>query len=157
MEYRQINSLKLLENNPRTISEAQFEILKTSIQENKEYFEARPIILSDRTGELVIIAGNQRYRAAQAVGLTEVPTYLLTGLTEEKEKEICVRDNIQSGRFDLEILANNFELENLIQWGMDEKELKLDDTELNLDESASISTLVECEQCHKKHKCKSSE
>lgn len=126
MEYRPIDTLKLLENNPRTISEAQFEILKKSIQDNKEYFEARPIILSDRTGQLVIIAGNQRYRAAQALGLTEVPTFLMQGLTEEKEEEINVKDNIHSGLFNFDILANNFELDDLKKWGMDEKMLQLE-------------------------------
>ena len=126
MEYRPIDTLKLLENNPRTISEAQFEILKKSIQDNKEYFEARPIILSDRTGQLVIIAGNQRYRAAQALGLTEVPTFLMNGLTEEKEQEIIIRDNVSNGDFNFDILANHFELEDLKLWGMDEKTLQLE-------------------------------
>lgn len=61
--YRKIEDLKKLGNNPRTISEEQMRILKESIHSNPDYFEARPIILSDRTGELVIIAGNQRYDA----------------------------------------------------------------------------------------------
>ena len=55
--YRKIEDLKKLGNNPRTISEEQMRILKESIHSNPDYFEARPIILSDRTGELVIIAG----------------------------------------------------------------------------------------------------
>ncbi len=42
---------------------------------------ARPMILSDRTGELVIIAGNMRYRAAEKLGLKKVPTFLISGLT----------------------------------------------------------------------------
>lgn len=51
--YRSTETLKKLENNPRTISEEQLQKLKESIQKNPDYFEARPIILSDRTGELV--------------------------------------------------------------------------------------------------------
>lgn len=58
VEYRAIAELKELPGNPRTIKKDQFEKLKQSIKDNADYFEARPIILSDRTGELVILAGN---------------------------------------------------------------------------------------------------
>lgn len=81
VEYRPIKNLKELPGNPRTIKKDQFEKLKQSIKDNADYFEARPIILSDRTGELVILAGNQRYKAAKAIGLKEVPTVLLPNLT----------------------------------------------------------------------------
>ena len=107
VEYRPLESLKPLENNPRYIKEEDFERLCASVQNNPELFEAQPIILSDRTGELVIIAGNQRYRAAKEVGLKEVPTVLLTGLTEQKEKEIIIRTNITNGEWDYDRLAND--------------------------------------------------
>ena len=51
VEYRPIKDLKELRGNPRTIKKDQFEKLKQSIKDNADYFEARPIILSDRTGE----------------------------------------------------------------------------------------------------------
>ena len=82
VEYRAIAELRELPGNPRTIKKDQFEKLKKSIKDNADYFEARPIILSDRTGELVILAGNQRYKAAKAIGMKEVPTILLEGLSE---------------------------------------------------------------------------
>ncbi|GAB3935333.1 hypothetical protein GCM10028804_54200 [Larkinella terrae] len=69
MTYRPLADLHELEGNPRTIRDDQFEILCQSIQENPAYFEARPLILSNRTGILVILAGNQRYKAAQKIGL----------------------------------------------------------------------------------------
>ena len=81
--YRSTETLKKLEDNPRTISEGQLQKLKESIQNNPDYFEARPIILSDRTGHLVIIAGNQRYDACVQLGIKEVPTVLIPNLTEE--------------------------------------------------------------------------
>ena len=118
VEYRAISELNELEGNPRTIKKDDFERLKKSIQENQDYFEARPIILSDRTGKLVIIAGNQRYKAAKAIGLTEVPTVLLSGLTEEREREIVIRDNVENGEWDFEILANEWDIESLQDWGV---------------------------------------
>lgn len=115
--YRKINELTELERNPRTISKDQFDTLKTSIHDNPEYFEARPIILSDRTGKLVVIAGNQRLKAARAVGLTEVPTVLLSNLNEEKEREIIIRDNVSNGDWDMDILANEWDVDDLAEWG----------------------------------------
>ena len=102
------------------------ERLKTSIKNNKDYFEARPIILSDRTGELVILAGNQRYEAAKAIGMQEVPTFLLSGLTEEKEREIIIRDNVSNGDWDMDILANEWDVEDLQEWAGQDFMQKID-------------------------------
>lgn len=119
VEYRAIADLKELPGNPRTIKKDQFEKLKQSIKDNADYFEARPIILSDRTGELVILAGNQRYKAAKAIGLLEVPTILLEGLTEAREKEIIIRDNVENGDWDWDALANEWDANMLGEWGVD--------------------------------------
>ena len=119
VEYRPIKNLKELPGNPRTIKKDQFEKLKQSIKDNADYFEARPIILSDRTGELVILAGNQRYKAAKALGLKEVPTILLPNLTEKREKEIIIRDNVSNGDWDWDALANGWDASMLDSWGVD--------------------------------------
>lgn len=118
VEYRPIADLKELPGNPRTIKKDQFEKLKQSIKDNQDYFEARPIILSDRTGELVILAGNQRYKAAKAIGLKEVPTILLPNLTEEREKEIIIRDNVENGDWDWDALFNEWDTDKLQEWGV---------------------------------------
>ena len=118
MEYRPIKSLKELPNNPRQIKKDQFERLKKSIADNADYFEARPIILSDRTGEFVVIAGNQRLKASKALGLTEVPTVLMSGLSEEREREIIIRDNVENGEWDFDLLANEWEVGELEEWGV---------------------------------------
>ena len=73
VEYKKIIDLCQLENNPRTITKENMDILVKSIQDNPDYFEARPIICSDRTGKLVILAGNQRARAAQIAAEKNVP------------------------------------------------------------------------------------
>lgn len=117
--YLKLAELKKLPNNPRTIKKQDMERLKQSLKDNPDYFEARPLILSNRTGELVILAGNQRYEAAKALGMNEVPTFLLEGLTEEREREIIIRDNVSNGDWDFDILANEFELEDLQEWGVD--------------------------------------
>ena len=119
MQYRKLNELKKLPNNPRIIRDKQFKTLCDSIRDNPKYFEARPIILSNRTGEMVIIAGNQRYEAAKSLKLKEVPTFLIEGLDEAKEREIIIRDNISNGEFDKSALANEWSDLPLVDWGVD--------------------------------------
>jgi hypothetical protein len=119
MEYRKLTTLRKLEGNPRIIRDKQFKNLCDSIRDNPKYFEARPLILSNRTGELVIIAGNQRYEVAKFVKLKEVPTYLIEGLTEDKEREIIIRDNVANGEWDMDALANLWGDLPLAEWGVD--------------------------------------
>lgn len=150
VEYRALSEIKPLDNNPRYIKTDDFERLCASVQNNADYFECRPIILSDRTGELVIIAGNQRYKAAQEVGLKEVPTILLHGLTEAKEKEIVIRDNVQNGKWDYDILSSGAwgEVEELADWGVEGVDF-LSDTN---DESDIDSLFEEANNTEEKHK-----
>lgn len=119
VKYRYLSELTELEGNPRTITKDNMNKLVQSIKDNQDYFEARPIICSDRTGKLVILAGNQRYKAAKIAGIEEVPVIILHGLTEEKEREIIIRDNVELGDWDMDILANEWEVEDLKDWGVD--------------------------------------
>lgn len=118
-KYTDLTKLNKLPNNPRLIRDSQFATLVKSIHDNPDYFEARPIICSNRTGELVIIAGNQRYEAAKHLKLKEVPVYVMEGLTEERERELVIRDNISNGEWDMDILANEWWDLPLTEWGID--------------------------------------
>ena len=116
--YRKLEELKKLENNPRNISDEQPDKIKESIRNNPDYFEARPIILSDRTGELIIIAGNQRYDACISLGMQQVPTVLIPNLTEERERELIIRDNVNNGQWDITRLSDR-DCNELLNWGME--------------------------------------
>lgn len=118
--YKKVDELCLLEHNPRVIKKDRMDKLVQSIKDNPDYFEARPIICSDRTGKLVIIAGNQRLRAAKILHLDEVPTVVLHGLSEERERELIIRDNVELGDWDFDILANEWDEELLKLWGGNE-------------------------------------
>jgi hypothetical protein len=119
MQYRKLSELRKLRGNPRVIKDDKFHNLVESIRDNPKYFEARPLILSNRTGELVVIAGNQRYQAARVAGLSEVPTYLIDGITEDKEREITIRDNAHQGEWDFDVLASGWDNLPLGDWGVD--------------------------------------
>ena len=119
VEYLSIEDVYEYAGNPRTIKKADFERLKKSLKDNPDYFEARPLIVSNRTGKNVIIAGNQRAKAAVDLGLKEVPVVILEGLTYEREREIMIRDNVNNGEWDFDILANEWDIDDLEKWGVD--------------------------------------
>lgn len=115
---RLLRELTSLDNNPRTISDESFNTLCQSLEDNPDYFNARPLILSNRTGKLVIIAGNMRYKAAKHIGLAMAPTYLIEGLDEDREEEIILRDNINNGEWDLKKLKEFFSHHDLSGFGL---------------------------------------
>lgn len=105
--------------NPRDHSEESTRRLADSIKEDPTYFEAHPILLSDRTGELVIIGGEGRCRAARFLGMAEAPTFLFEGLTEEDEVRIMQKDNDHTGKWDekgLQALAEKWGKDKLRAW-----------------------------------------
>ena len=106
LKHLNTSKLKVHPNNPRFIKDAEFKALIKSIQEDSEYFEARPIICSDRTGELVILGGNQRFRAACELKLKTVPVIVFSDLTEADEVRLMLKDNANNfGQFDWDIMA----------------------------------------------------
>lgn len=118
MVYRKIADVRPLPDNPRKIGTEDLERLKESIRNNPDYLEAHPLVLSDRTGELIVIDGNQRLRACCEMGWEEVPTALLHGLTEEREKEIIIRANVNNGQWDVDKLLD-WNAEELSDWGVE--------------------------------------
>lgn len=116
IQYRPVSDLKLWGDNPRTISKSEIELLKKSIQEDPDFLEAMPIVLSDRTGELVIISGNQRYKACKALGYEKVPTILFHCQTEEEEVRIAMKANHNNGEWDVAMLADKFSDYPLDEW-----------------------------------------
>ena len=105
--------------NPRKWkNDSEIRNLAESIRKNPDFFEARPILLSDRTGVLMIIGGERRWEAARHLGLTQAPSYLFHNLTEEREDEIMNRDNVHSGVWD-EAKLQSWNKEQLQSWGVD--------------------------------------
>lgn len=112
--YTKTSELKLHDKNPRRINEKQFKILCESIERNPDYFETRPILVNK---DMVIFAGNMRYRAAKKLELKEVPVVIMD-ITPERERELMIRDNVSNGEWNNEILANEWNQEELASWGV---------------------------------------
>jgi hypothetical protein len=117
-QYR-VSDLRKHPNNPRIIKDNQYHTLKASIEANPELLEARPVILSDRTGKLTIIGGNQRFQVVKDLGWLTIPGVLFPDLTEEKERELMIRDNVSNGEWDFQILAADWDSVQLQEWGLD--------------------------------------
>jgi len=111
--------VKGLPKNPRLLKDDKFKKLVKSIQDDPEMLELREIIAYDNNGELIVIAGNMRLKACQEVGITEIPTKILPQNTSvEKLKAYIIKDNVSFGDHDWNELANNWEVGDLSDWGV---------------------------------------
>lgn len=146
-----MNYLELKTNptNPRRITDKQFDKLKKSIGSFTKMLEVRPIAY-DEDG--VIWGGNMRYEALKASGIEMKPEYFkeLKDFTLEEKREFAIRDNVELGEWDDDILANEWSDLPLDEWGIDTsgwtKEVEEDEAP-EVDETAEpISKLGEVYQ-----------
>ena len=123
MEKWPIEKLQLNEQNPRKIDKEDLQKLQDSIQDFPKMLEVRPIVV-DENG--IILGGNMRYRACQALGMVEVPVTVVSGLSEDAKREFIVRDNINNGDWDWEMFAESDYWENVevSDWGVEVPELE---------------------------------
>jgi 16S rRNA G966 N2-methylase RsmD len=111
-----INTVKANPNNPRIIKDDKFAKLVKSINEFPQMLNLRPIVVND---DMVVLGGNMRLKACKEAGLKEIPIIKASELTEQQQKEFIVKDNVGYGEWDWNDLANNWDSEQLIDWGLD--------------------------------------
>lgn len=108
-----------LPSNPRQWTKAQLDELKASIEETPELLEARGCIVDYHEGKYVCLGGNMRYAACKALGMSELPCYVLPeGTTILKKKQIVAKDNVSMGEWDFDALANEWSDMDLKGWGV---------------------------------------
>lgn len=116
VEKYKVNDIKLNPNNPRIIKDDKFKKLVKSIQEFPEMLDIRPIVVNS---DMVILGGNMRFKACKEAGLKEIPIIIADNLTEEQQREFLIKDNTSGGEWDFEMLANDWDVEQLEDWGLD--------------------------------------
>lgn len=135
-----IKNLIRAEYNPRELKDHQYKQLKDSIT---RFGIVDPILVNvneNRKG--IIIGGHQRALVAERMGIKKIPVIELD-LTLEKEKELNVRLNKNTGQWDMDALANYFEENDLITWGFEQGELTgWDDNEEEEEKTAEIDAEV---------------
>tara|TARA_R110001632_G_scaffold100665_1_gene207988 strand:+ start:275 stop:1534 length:1260 start_codon:yes stop_codon:yes gene_type:complete len=116
MELVNISKVKQNLDNPRFIKDNKFKKLVTSIKEFPEMLKLRPIVVNS---DMVVLGGNMRLKACKEAGLKEVYILKATNLTKEQEKEFIVKDNVGFGEWEWDILANEWDVKLLEDWGLD--------------------------------------
>ena len=110
-----ISKIKLNPNNPRLIKDDKFAKLVQSIKDFPEMLEIRPIVVND---DMIILGGNMRFKACKEAGLKEVSIIKVSGLSEEKQREFLIKDNVSGGEWDWQLL-NDWDALELESWGLD--------------------------------------
>lgn len=110
-----IEQIKLNPKNPRIIKDEKFVKLVKSIKEFPEMIEARRIVVNK---DLMILGGNMRLRAMKEAGMTEIPVHIVDW-PEDKQRQFIVKDNASFGEWNWEELANQYDVQELDNWGVD--------------------------------------
>lgn len=106
--------------NLRLIKDGRFKKLMKSIQDLPEMTEARDLLVYPYDGDYVVIGGNMRLRAYQELGWKEVPCCVLPdNMPVDKLREMVIQDNNPFGETDWNMIANEWDVEELKDWGVD--------------------------------------
>jgi hypothetical protein len=111
-----ISEVKSNPNNPRIIKDDKFQKLVKSIKEFPEMLNIRPIVVN---ADMVVLGGNMRLKACKEAGIKEIAIIKAEDLTEDQQKQFIIKDNVGFGEWYWEDLANNWDAEQLTDWGLD--------------------------------------
>lgn len=113
IEKKKLSELKPAPYNPRQSTKKQEDQLKQSLE---KFGMVEPIIFNKRSS--FIVGGHFRVRELRKLGYKEIEC-VIVDLDEQDERELNVRLNANTGEFDWDILANEFDANDLNDWGLD--------------------------------------
>lgn len=137
IETKKIADLKPAPYNPRQSTAKQEEKLKASLS---KFGLVEPIIFNKQTG--YIVGGHFRVRELTKLGYEEIEC-VIVDLNEADEKELNIRLNANTGQWDWEMLANEWNSEELSEWGLEVPNFS---SNVNLDEFFNENNIEEKEQ-----------
>lgn len=124
IEHRNIpfSELVFMEDNPRRISESDFDALVESIRKDPAFFDNRPCLINHTDGKYLVYAGFQRAHAAHLrLGWQEIPCSIEADVPEAVMRERAIRDNTHQGTWDSDVLSSwDFEVPELREFGVPE-------------------------------------
>jgi len=115
MKLTPIKDIKPNPNNPRVIKDEKFAKLVQSLKELPEMATVRPVVVNS---DMIVLGGNMRLKAMKEAGWKEVPVEIVDW-DEEKQRQFIIKDNVGFGEWDWEMLANEWDAEQLEEWGLD--------------------------------------
>jgi DNA modification methylase len=118
-----LSKIKANPNNPRLIKDDKFKKLVKSLESFPEMMEKRPIVcVTDVDGKLYPLGGNMRLKALKELKYKDIPDSWVTMAdewTEEQRREFLIKDNVGFGEWDWDMIANEWDVEQLEEWGLD--------------------------------------
>jgi len=136
--------------NPRFIRDERYRKLKNSIQENPDMLSLRELLVFEHNGKYIIIGGNMRYRAMKELDYIETPCKIIpTNTPVEALKAYTIKDNAGFGEWDFDMLANEWDAEDLQRWSVD-----IPNIELTIEEDAQEDNFSVQDNLPKKAKSK---
>jgi hypothetical protein len=129
MQTLPIGKIKSNPNNPRTIKDDKFFKLVQSLKDLPEMAKVRPVVVNQ---DMVVLGGNMRLKAMKEAGWKEVPVEVVDW-DEDKQRQFIIKDNVSGGEWDWEMLANEWDTEELQEWGLDLPGFDLNANELGED------------------------
>jgi DNA modification methylase len=115
MQTLPIGKIKANPNNPRTIKDDKFFKLVQSLKDLPEMAKVRPVVVNQ---DMVVLGGNMRLKAMKEAGWKEAPVEIVDW-DEDKQRQFIIKDNVGFGEWDWEMLANQWDAEQLDDWGLD--------------------------------------
>jgi DNA modification methylase len=131
-------------NNPRVIKDDKFKKLLKSITDFPQMLELRPIVVND---DMIVLGGNMRLKALEHLGIEETYIIKAKDLTDKQEQEFIIKDNVGYGEWDWDQLANEWDVEDLDEWGLDlpldfVKELEAEEDDFAIPEGGIETDIV---------------
>jgi len=114
-----LSKIKPNPNNPRIIKDDKFKKLVKSINDFPKMMALRPIVVDEN---FIVQGGNMRLKALQEIGFKDIPdewVKQVSDLNEDEKKQFIIKDNVGFGEWDWDDLANNWDAEQLKEWGLD--------------------------------------
>ena len=132
IEKKQIADLIPAPYNPRQSTAKQEKHLKESLE---KFGLVEPIIFNKQTG--YIVGGHFRVRELKKLGIKEIEC-VIVDLNEDDEKELNIRLNANTGSWDWDTLANDWEVVDLEDWGLNIP--KFDPVDIDFDPNVTPET-----------------
>lgn len=123
MEVINIKEIKPNPNNPRILKDDKFKKLVQSLKDFPEMANVRPIVVNK---DMIVLGGNMRLRAMQEAGWKKAPVQIVDW-SIEKQNEFIIKDNVGYGEWDWDVIANDWDYEDLNKWGLDVPGFNLDE------------------------------
>jgi site-specific DNA-methyltransferase (adenine-specific) len=140
-----INKIKSNPNNPRVIKDDKFKKLVQSLKDLPEMAQVRPIVVNQ---DMIVLGGNMRLKAMKEAGWKEAPVAIVDW-DEDKQRQFIIKDNVGFGEWDWDMLANEWDADEIESWGLDlpvdlavQREIEAEEDDFDVPEGGIATDIV---------------